>query len=48
MQDKIIYPQADVQKLFFMEMVPANVWCMESGENIDRHQIELAISIEKI
>lgn len=43
--ERLDYPQADVRKLFFMETVLANVWCMESGEEIDRQEIELAISM---
>lgn len=43
--ERLDYPQADVRKLFFMETVLENVWCMESGEKIDRHEIELAISM---
>lgn len=39
------YPQEDIRKLFFMETVLANVWCMEDGEEMDRHEIEVAKGI---
>ncbi len=39
------YPEEDIGKLFFMETVLGNVWCVEDGDEINRHEIEVAQSI---
>ncbi|MBD5528155.1 MAG: phosphotransferase [Lachnospiraceae bacterium] len=36
------YPAADIKKLFYMETVLANIWCLEDGEEMNRQQLELA------
>lgn len=36
------YPAADIGKLFYMETVLGNIWCLEDGEEMDREQMKLA------
>lgn len=36
------YPAADITKLFYMETVLENIWCVENGEEMNRREIELA------
>ena len=36
------YPESDVRKLFYMEAVLANVWCMEDGEEMNWQELDLA------
>lgn len=36
------YPEEDIRKLFYMETVLANVWCVEDGEEMNRQELELA------
>ena len=36
------YPFIDLLKLFFMEVMLANVWCIEDGEEPSLHQILIA------
>lgn len=36
------YPVADIGKLFYMETVLTNIWCLEDGEEMDREQMEFA------
>lgn len=36
------YPVADIRKLFYMETVLANVWCMEDGEEMNLQELDLA------
>lgn len=39
------YPEEDIRKLFYMETVLANVWCVEDGEEMNRQELELADSL---
>lgn len=39
------YPEDDLNKLFFMETILANVWSMEDGEAADEHDIGAASQI---
>lgn len=43
--EKTAYPAGDLRKLFYMETVLDNVWCMEDGEEMNRQEIELAASV---
>ena len=36
------YPAADIGKLFYMETVLEYIWCLEDGEEINRHELEIA------
>ena len=36
------YPAADITKLFYMETVLENIWCVENGDEMNRREIELA------
>ena len=36
------YPVADIEKLYYMEAVLANIWCVEDGEEMNRHELEIA------
>lgn len=36
------YPAADIKKLFYMETVLANIWCLEDGEEMDRQELDIA------
>ena len=36
------YPAADIVKLFYMETVLENVWCVEDGEEMNREELDLA------
>lgn len=36
------YPEEDIRKLFYMETVLANVWCVEDGEAMNMQELELA------
>ncbi len=36
------YPEGDIGKLYFMEAVLANIWCAEDGEEMNRHELEVA------
>ncbi len=42
---EIDYPFADIMKLFFMEVILANVWCIEDGEEPNLHQILIATQL---
>lgn len=42
LSQKLDYPVEDLQKLFYMETVLANIWCIEDGENINEKQMEVA------
>ena len=42
---KLNYPFQDIMKLFFMEVVLANVWCIEDGEKPNLHQILVATEL---
>ncbi len=39
------YEESDIRKLFFMEAMLANIWCIEDGEDIDESAIEMACEI---
>ena len=39
------YPFTDIIKLFFMEVMLGNVWCIEDGEKPDMHQIKIATEL---
>ena len=43
--DYLGYPVEDIQKLFFMEVVLGNSWCVESGEEPNLLHIQLAVEI---
>lgn len=45
--EKLDYPEEDVQKLFFMETVLANVWSMEDGEAVNEEYMQVAEEIVK-
>ena len=36
------YPAADIGKLFYMETVLANIWCLEDGEEMNGQELEIA------
>lgn len=36
------YPAADIVKLFYMETILANVWCVEDGEEMNQEELEIA------
>lgn len=36
------YPIADVKKVYFMEVILGNIWCIEDGEEISEEEIEIA------
>lgn len=36
------YPAADIGKLFYMETVLEYIWCLEDGEEMNRHELEIA------
>lgn len=36
------YPEEDIRKLFFMETVLANIWCLEGGDEMNRQELEVA------
>lgn len=36
------YPEADIGRLFFMETVLENIWCVEDGEEANRQELEVA------
>lgn len=36
------YPAVDIRKLYYMEAVLANIWCLEDGEEMNRQELELA------
>ncbi len=40
--DRFEYPLEEVQKCFIMEVILANIWCIEDGENVNMQQIEIA------
>lgn len=42
---KTIYSFVDILKLLFMEVMLANVWCIEDGEEPDLHQIFVALEL---
>ena len=44
---KIIYYKSldDIFKLLFMEVMLANVWCIEDGEELDLHKISVALEL---
>ncbi len=39
------YDEKDIKKLFFMETMFANIWCIEDGEEIDEDVINMAYEI---
>lgn len=39
------YPAADIEKLFYMETVLENIWCMEDGGKMNRREIDIADDI---
>lgn len=39
------YPSADIGKLFFMEVILANVWCVEDEEEIALCDIDIAMEV---
>ncbi len=39
------YPIEDVAKVYFMEVVLANAWCLEDGESVNEYEIEI---VEKV
>lgn len=41
------YPEADVRKLYFMEVVLGNLWCLEDGEEMNEEELALAEYILK-
>ena len=41
----LAYSEEDVKKLFFMETILGNIWCLEDGEDIDEEDIEVATNI---
>lgn len=41
------YPAADIRKLFYMETVLANIWCLEDGEEMNRQELELASVLQR-
>lgn len=43
--EKLDYPEEDVQKLFFMETVLANIWSMEDGEDVNEEYMQVAEAI---
>ena len=38
------YPESDIRKLFYMETVLANVWCLEDGDEMNQQELEIARS----
>lgn len=36
------YPEADIGRLFFMETVLENIWCVEDGNEANRQELEVA------
>lgn len=36
------YPEADIGKLFFMETVLANIWCLEDGDEMSSRELAVA------
>ena len=45
MAERFGYSRGDLGRLFFMEAVLANIWCLEDGEAVNRRQMELADKI---
>lgn len=41
------YPLEDVEKVFVMEIILANIWCIEDGENTNSEELEIAEHILK-
>lgn len=41
------YPSDDLYQLFFMEIMLANAWCFEAGEEIDENDLKFAVSMMK-
>lgn len=39
------YPIEDILKVYFIEVMLANVWCIEDGELPDLSQIEIAVKL---
>lgn len=39
------YEKKDIDKLFFMEVILANVWCLEDGEEINEQDINIAVNV---
>ncbi len=39
------YKKRDLEKLFFMEVILANVWCLESGEEIIEQEMKIGLEI---
>lgn len=39
------YDEKEIKKLFFMETMLANIWCIEDGEEIDEDVINMAYEI---
>ena len=42
---RLNYPVEDVRKLLYMEMVLANVWSIEDGEEVNEEQMQIAEKI---
>ena len=42
LSERLNYPVEDVQKLFYMEVVLANVWSIEDGEEVNMEMMEIA------
>lgn len=43
--DFLDYDEEDIRKLFFMETMLANIWCVEDDEDIDESAIDMAFEI---
>lgn len=39
------YEKKDIDKLFFMEVILANVWYLEDGEEINEQDINIAANV---
>ena len=45
MSECLGYPVEDIKKLFYMEVVLGNSWCVESGEEPNLQHLQLAFEI---
>ena len=41
------YPQEDIRKLFYMETVLANIWCIEDGEEVNEEYMKIAEEVRR-
>lgn len=41
------FPLEDVERIFVMEIILANVWCIEDGEDVDLQQLGIAEYLER-